>query len=783
MDLYFLEADQPITKRYSKDANNQLVKHPYPFVYQVTSHQELCSGIQGFERLLVQHAAQGHTLVKGALQRPLFNESRAGTTVADEKTEWLCLDLDGINGYNNVDEFLRDIGCENTDYVLQWSSSMNVESQSGLRCHVFMLLDRPTPPAMLKCWLQDLNLRTDKLRNQLELTKTYNALRWPLDITTCQNDKLLYVAPPKFGKGLKDPFPGTSRISLQLRSQRFLQLPAVVPPREAIRELSHKTINELRIKANIPKRKASNFKFDGLIEYMANPDSAVITDMKTERGFVYFNLNGGDSWAYYHAEDNPTYIHNFKGEPIYRTQDLLPEYWAQVSAKAAANAAANQYAPNASGLIYLAFRDFASGQYWNGIYDTTTDDLQLAQAKSESQLRHFMKQHGQVLGDFVPDWDMVFDPMDPTVVDPQTHRLNTFRPSEVLKVSNPPVHAAVPHITHKVIDHVLAHDPLTYDHFMNWLAVIVQTMDRTNTAWVLHGTQGTGKGLLFHNILSPLFGEWNCTAKRMEELEGDFTGFLKDCFIMFADEVEAGKSLYHAKVTAKLKNLIVEPQISIREMYRPAYMHRNRVNMIFASNKNAPVEVDPDDRRFNVAPRQEQPLQITVKEVEQLEAELPLFYAYLKHYPADPARARTPLINSARSTLIDTNQLAIDVVTQAILQGDIEKLWDYLPSQKPVMGELGMRDSVYQAFRRVLIDHVSNNHGTISRDELHAICEWCVGGMPISPNKFTSLLKHHRIHLKAVWRNNRTVRGIDIAWFKEPVWHANALNEIATNAI
>ena len=29
-------------------------------------------------------------------------------------------------------------------------------------------------------------------------------LRWPLDITTCQNDKLLYIATPSF-KGMKDP--------------------------------------------------------------------------------------------------------------------------------------------------------------------------------------------------------------------------------------------------------------------------------------------------------------------------------------------------------------------------------------------------------------------------------------------------------------------------------------------------------------------------------------------------------------------------------------------------
>ncbi len=777
MDLFFLEADQPITKRYSYDSAGTLLKHPYPFVYQVTSHQEACPDLATFETLILKHAKQGHTLVKGALARSLVSESRAGTTDADAKTSWICLDLDGIDQYQSVDLFLEAIGCADVDYILQWSSSMGVENKSGFRCHIFMMLNTPAHPQMLKHWLQNLNLQVPALKAQLSLTKTYNALRWPLDITTCQNDKLLYIAPPIFDKGLKDPYPGKNRISLHARSARALALPAITPTKEALRELTNKVVNELRVAGGLPKRKTTRYKFEGAVEYYANPDSAVITETKVERGFVYFNLNGGDSWAYYHPEDNPTFIFNFKGEPNYRTQDLLPEYWASISDRS------SNYEANSAGDIYLAFRDFNSGQYWNGIYNTFGDELRLAQAKSESQLRHFMKQHGQPIGDFIPDWDMCFEPNDPMVVDPVNRKLNTFRPSAFFKDSNPHVVTVLPPTIHKVMDHALGNCPVTLAHFLNWLAVITQTMDRTNTAWVLHGTQGTGKGLMFHSILAPLFGEWNTTAKRMEELEGDFTGFLKDCFLMFADEVEAGKSLYHSKVTAKLKNLIVEPTISVREMYRPAYMHRNRINMIFASNKNAPVEVDPDDRRFNVAPRQEQPLHITAAEVNQLPLELPAFYAYLKHYPANLARARTPLINAARTTLIDTNQLAVDGVIDAILKGDLQRLWDYLPNEKPLPMSMGLREVAYHNFRRVLLDHVQNQPPNISRDEMHALLEWCVGSMPASPNKFSSLLGHHRVHLKVVWRHNRSVRGINVAWVADPTWLANAHVEIANGTV
>ena len=185
MELYFLAAEEPITKKYELNARGDIVKHPYPFVYRVTSIEERCTSLYDMTRLLQDHAKKGNTLLKGRLNRQLIQESRAGTTDADQSTDWICLDLDGIDNYQSVDLFLKDIGCEDVDYVLQWSSSMNIENNSGFRCHIFMRLDRPTHPQILKHWLMDLNLRIPTLRAQCELTKTGNALLWPLDVTNC----------------------------------------------------------------------------------------------------------------------------------------------------------------------------------------------------------------------------------------------------------------------------------------------------------------------------------------------------------------------------------------------------------------------------------------------------------------------------------------------------------------------------------------------------------------------------------------------------------------------
>lgn len=787
-DVFFLSADKPIVKRYEVDpATGEIIKHPYPFVYEVTSYQEACTNLHDLFQHIQKYAAQGDCMVKGVLGRDLVCESRKGTTNPEELTEWICLDLDGVEGYQSVDHFLTDIGATDVDYVLQWSSSMGIENKAGFRCHIFMQLDKPAHPQVLKNWLMDLNLSRPTLAGQLQLTKTGNSLRWPLDITTCQNDKLLYIAPPDLGKGIVDPFAkrskhalsGTPRISFEQRNKKKFTLPTNLILQEALRDRTHAKVAELRLAAGLPKPKAIKYKFDGTIEYMVNPGQATITDMKEERGFVYFNLNGGDSWAYYHPSESPEFIYNFKGEPTYKTSELLPQYWAELTQQAASGA------PDAKGNIYLAFREFTSGVYWNGIYDTVNDKLELYPAKSETQLRHFMKNNKMPLGESIPDWKRVFEPNNPNVIDRQAQTVNIYNPSDFFKDLQPAPVASPPPVINKIVDHVLGNDMATLDHFYNWLAVIVQHKTRAGTAWVLQGTQGTGKGLLMHNILTPLFGYENVAAKRMEELESQFTEFMENKFIVFIDEIESGKSLYHAKVTAKLKNLIVEPMISIRNMYRPAYLAPNFASMIFASNKPSSVEVAPDDRRFNVGVYQENKIQITGPEIDQIDHELGEFYAYLMHYPADPDRARTPLISQSRSTLIDISRTAIDTISDALLKGDLQTLWDHLPSQKSLTPGNALIQTKAQGYRDLIVDMVSNigNHDKLTRDELYTIFEYTVGNMPTSPNKLTSTLKHHRLHLKPVWKYNRSVRGIEVNWKVDPAWLTQAQQEIASGAV
>ena len=767
MKIIFLEASVPLTKTYSKTKSG-VTKTPYPFAWEFTSHEEDVLTLSQFEAVLKKHAALGHCALKGTISRPLVKESRAGSTDTSATTEWIVLDLDGlpptveIAGQAQpqtltVDLLLYEMGLGDISYIVQWSASMGIENQR-LRAHIFMQLDKPMAAPLIKQWLIQKNMEVSFLSKSMGLTKTGNAISWPLDVSACQNDKLIYIAPPTL-KGIKDPLSGQPRIQLIRRKADKLNLNSTpINTTAKNRELTHKRIADLRDEAGLPPRKIK-YKVVGSQEVMLAPDESVITEMKTERGFVYFNLNGGDSWAYYHPENNPDYILNFKSEPAYLTKELLPDYWQQLTGTGSSTRTSS------TGLLYLAFCDRRTGVYWRGTYEAATDVLDINPAKNETQLRHFAKQYGVPIGDFVPEWDLVFDPDDMVRVDPQNRVVNKFQPTPImLNAGKAP--KAVPPTINKVLTHALGGDKGIVSHFLNWLATIVQTRDRTRTAWVMHGVEGTGKGLLINNIIKPMFGS-HVSLRRMEELNEKYNHFMEGSFLVFVDEVQTKALQNEQGVMAKLRNFITEETVPIRQMYANAIEVRNYTNWIFSSNMSDPVSIKRGDRRFNVGKYQPIRLEMTDAEVEKIAKEVQAFYNYLYDYPADFELAGKVIESNDRETLISISENSIDTVGNAVINGDFHFFIDQLPTDESHKRNAMQMNRVteYITVLRTLIERTTpDGKCNLAREELRTLFDYCVGNIPTTPNKFTSLLKHHRIHLAPVWVNNKTVRGTQTKW-------------------
>lgn len=754
MKATFLKADVPLTKTFYLK-NDQIQKIGHPRIINYTSFEEEFKTLEDFKKLLQKHADLGHCLLKGNLTRALVNESRAGATDPNQQTRILLLDLDG-HKRSTIKELLTFLKMNDIDYIIQYSSSMGVIPERGISAHIFILLDKDYAPALLKQWLMHTNFNTPALRAGINLTRTNNALRWPLDITTCQNDKLIYIAPPILKSGVKDEFKG-ERITLVKRKNRTASLGDIIPSAEANRLAMEEVLNELRLAANLPKRTKTTFKTAHNVEYLSKPDTAIVTGIKKDRGFVYLNINGGDSWGYYHPENNPQFIFNFKNEPPYKTSELLPDYWSEVRVKI------NETKIARDGKVYLAFRDFKTAKYYNGTFIPETQELDLAEARSEKQLHDYLQQYKQPIGDYIPDWNQYFNPQDGIICDLENKRINQFQPSQYMKLKHKEV-KEIPPLIRKIAMHAVGDNEEFFEWFMNWCACIVQHRCKTGTAPVLHGTQGTGKTMFLNDIMAPIIGRRYAFSKRMGELEGQFNGWMENCLLVWIDEAQVSSYKNQEKLSADLKTFITDSPISIRNMYQMPYMAKNFTNMVLPSNKLA-VDVDTGDRRYSIATNQETRLILTDAEYDQaIGSDVTLFYHYLMTRKADRAIARTALANAAKAQMTLVSQKAIDVACQALLTGNYAFFDGERPQDSDLVAMPAFAADAANRYNALLEQIKKNPTQAMTREELHTLLNYTIGDMPTSPYKFTSLLKHHKIHIQPITKDGKTTRGLKISW-------------------
>ena len=755
MKITLLNSHLPLTKTYELLHTGEVEKSAYPNVWQVSSLDENVKTLNDFADVIALHGSKGNCLLKGNVLRPLINESRKDSTDRNATTDWLCLDIDGVD--STVEEILKSMGLGNVSYVLQWSGSMGITSQD-LRCHVFIMLAKPVSAPLIKQWLIQMNHEVSVLRAHQTLTKTGNSLLWGLDITACQADKLIYIAPPIL-KGIKNPLGKKPRVSVVNKALPTFEMIGRINTTEQNRALTDTRVLELRDREGLPKRKMT-YKLVGGHEILVKPGECIATGIKVDRGFVYFNLNGGDSWAYYHPENNPDYIFNFKGEPVYLTKELLPTYWETLQTQA--------YRVSSAGITYLAFLDRKTSCYWRGTYEEGKDHLEIYAAKNESMIRQFADASGLRLGDNIPEWDMKFIPFDNVRVNFTDQVVNTFQRTEYMKAEPPrrPVKSCPP-ITFKIIQHVLADDVEAIEHFMNWLAFIVQERERTMTAWIFQGTQGTGKGVFFNKILAPIFGVEQTVIKRANELSEKWTDFVAGKFIVFIDEIQTSAFKDEASVIANLKNFITEPTVTVRMMNKNSYAVENYTNWIMASNKPDPVTVDKEDRRFNVGPYQAEKLVISQAELDDIPGELQAFYNYLMAYVVDHEQVSTPLQSAARETLIQLSQSTSETTAACLREGNLQFFFDQLPTSEAYKANALTFNKV-EDFRKVLTDIVcrtkKDGSCSIKRDEMYTMFDYTVGGMSPSPATFTRFLGHRQIFIKPVSVDGRTERGFVTHW-------------------
>jgi putative DNA primase/helicase len=143
---------------------------------------------------------------------------------------------------------------------------------------------------------------------------------------------------------------------------------------------------------------------------------------------------------------------------------------------------------------------------------------------------------------------------------------------------------------------------------LRWLALPLQRPGaKMRSALVFHGPQGAGKNLLFE-VVAAIYGKYSLVVGQ-DQLEDKFNDWASMKLFLIGDEVVARQELYHHK--NKLKAFITGETIQINAKMMPLRTEANHCNVVFLSNEQQPLALEPGDRRYMVVytpPRDEQGL-------------------------------------------------------------------------------------------------------------------------------------------------------------------------------
>ena len=700
MEIVFLKAKKPLAKEISE----QGIK-PYPLTKNFTSEHFNIStdqkGLNKLYKLLTDQAADGACLHKGYLKRPIKDESRAFMSERAKPTEMLVLDVDGLHTSNPGD--LQSLAekiilqlpevFHNVSYIAQASASLGFKKNT-VSLHLFFLLDMPVHPKTLKDFIRVVNYESQFLAEQITLSANGQSLSYILDPSVTDNSKLIYIAPPKF-VGVKDPYPNNRFIKVD-RGSPTLEISSTlinVNP-EKVHALGLQIKDNLRKKNNLPKRvgKVTTVNVAGEAhEVLQNPDKMTIQISRVYEPFVNCNVNGGDSGGYYFVLTNPHYMYNFKGEPIWEIEKADPDFYRSIFEIFA------DKIDTESKKKPIVLRDFFTDTYYNGVYDETKqqfDDSYPLTPTGKSSVNDFLRSHGRPTMDFVPDARVVFDPSSDKGVDLETipYSVNLFRRTPYMLRAEENVKelsygeaiqvAKIAPNFYKLAMHALGNGKPEFEHFINWLAYIYQHKKKTMTAWIFTGIPGTGKGLLIHKVLKPLFGEQQTPMRALENIEEQFNLYMRTALFLVVDEFRMADSGSVGRMADKLKHQITEPNLTIRAMRTNQIELPSFTNFIFLTNRADAVKIEDSDRRYNVAPRQEQKIENVhpelLENLSALEPELYILAGVLQKFVVNERMAHTALENDAKKEMKEVSMSILEEFANAIRTRNLEYFADVL---------------------------------------------------------------------------------------------------------
>ncbi|MDH4943524.1 primase-helicase family protein [Sulfurimonas sp. C5] len=246
----------------------------------------------------------------------------------------------------------------------------------------------------------------------------------------------------------------------------------------------------------------------------------------------------------------------------------------------------------------------------------------------------------------------------------------------------------MPPYTKQFLNTLFESDKKAKKYFIHWLAYIVQKRKKTGIAWVFHGLQGSGKGITA-TIISHLVGKRNCRLNLGNtDLESQFNGYMfQSMFLEFNEVAIDIKS--RTKISNTLKTIITDSAVEINQKNVKQFSAINYTNVIISSNSSKPIQIEPDDRRFNVVTTKNKLIEQSwwnEKAHDQIMFEVEEFYNYLMNLVIDVKKATRVMKNSiAKENMVGLTNNKMNQLIDALRIMSFEKftnLFGFEPKDK-----------------------------------------------------------------------------------------------------
>jgi hypothetical protein len=244
---------------------------------------------------------------------------------------------------------------------------------------------------------------------------------------------------------------------------------------------------------------------------------------------------------------------------------------------------------------------------------------------------------------------------------------------------------------------------------------------------LVQGAQGTGKSYI-GDVLVKLLGERNVSLPSNETIHEVFTGWFKACQLVIVEELMARGRL---ELMNKLKPIITQPTVLVREMHKPAYSQPNVFNLLMFTNYENAVILEKEDRRYCIiySPAKVKPIDYYMQLWDWTRANLPVImncllqrdlkdFNHLGHAPMTAGKLN--LIKESRTPLV-----------QWIEEGMEDESW-------PFMGDLvstnhlaqclppGLKSVTTQLLGRALKEAGATYLGQFKLSAGNSVRMWCL---------------------------------------------------------